>query len=110
MQITPTDKGALFAGAGVWSLIWLSIFKLDTIAKKFHVDRWVSKDKLLGKINHNKGITLLITEAINFGVHGASRPDAAIYALGGTFVNAIFVFIVNPIRFLIRREKGEVTL
>lgn len=104
MQITPTDKGSLIAGIGISSLAWLSLFKLDYLAKLLHVNRWVSQDKLFGWINKNKSISLLGTEVINFTVHGISKPDSVLFALGSTLVNVVFIFIVIPIRALTGKQ------
>jgi hypothetical protein len=93
MTITPTDKGALIAGAGIWSLFWASITKVDAIPI---VNRFVSKDGIFGWVRNNRSVTILCTEAINFGAHGVSRPDSALFALGGTVVNMVVVFLLLP--------------
>jgi hypothetical protein len=94
LVITPTDKGALVAGAGIWTLLWASITKIDAVPL---LNRFISRDKIFGWVRNNKSVTLLCTEAVNFGAHGISRPDSALFALGGTVVNAVMVFIVLPV-------------
>src|SRR3954468_22464511 len=98
MTLTPTDKGALFAGIGVSFLTWMSLFKLDSLAKLLHVTRWVSQERFFKKINDNKGVSILITEVINYTVHGISSPDSVIFAIGSTIVNALFIFVVLPVK------------
>lgn len=98
MTLTPTDKGAMFAGIGVSLLAWLSLFKLDSLAKILHVNRWVKQDALFRRINDNKGVSILCTELFNYAVHGISSPDSVIFAIGSTLVNAVFIFIVLPVK------------
>jgi hypothetical protein len=105
MNITPTDKGSLIAGVGVSSLAWLSMFKLDTMAKLCHVNRWVSQDKIFGWISRNKSLSILCTEVLNFGTHGITNPAGVLFALGSTIINSVFIFIVVPIRVKTRMEK-----
>jgi hypothetical protein len=102
MTITPTDKGAMIAGFGVWCLTWLTLFKLDQLPL---INRFFRKDKAMGWINRNKTVALICTEAINFGTHGVSHPDSALFALGGTIVNLFMVMLFIPWRC--RTTKSE---
>jgi hypothetical protein len=101
MTLTPTDKGSLFAGIGMWALLWGAVAKVDGIPI---VNRFINRDKIFRKISANKSVSLLITEGINFGVHGVSNPTGVIFALGGTIVNAILIFIVAP---FVTREQNK---
>lgn len=103
MTITPTDKGSLIAGIGISALAWLSLFKLDYLAKKCYISKWVTQEALFTWVNRNKSLSILGTEAINFGLHGISRPDSVLFALGSTIVNAVFIFIVVPIKVSMRK-------
>jgi hypothetical protein len=97
---TPTASSEVFAGAGLSGIGWSMIFKIDTIAKLFRCERWVSRERILAWINANKVVTLLSTELFNFGIHGVESPSGVTFALGSTFVNTIMIFIVIPIRQL----------
>lgn len=108
MTITPTDKGSLIAGVGISSLAWASIFKLDYLAKLMRINRWISQDRLFNWINGHKSITMLATEVVNFGVHGIGRPDSVLFALGSTIINGVCIFVVVPLRMMMKREKGLV--
>jgi hypothetical protein len=103
MQITPTDRGSVIAGIGISSLAWMSLFKLDYLAKITFTSRWISKDRLFGWINRNKSVSLLTTEVINVGVHGISKPESVLFALGSTIVNVIFIFVVIPIKMMTKK-------
>lgn len=108
MQLTPTDKGAGFAGIMLASIGWLSLFKLDHVAKLCHVDRWVKTDSLFNWITQstsNKALTLLVTEIINFSVHGVTNPASVLFACGSTIVNAFMIFVGLPLRMKIKRER-----
>lgn len=103
MFFTPTDKGALFGGAGMWALGWATLFKLDKLPI---VNRFFKREKSLLWINQNKVVTLMGTEFINFAIHGVSNPTGVLFALGGTFVNTIMVFFGVPLT-LRRQEKAR---
>lgn len=109
MQLTPTDKGAGFAGIMLASIGWLSLFKLDHVAELCHVDRWVKAERLFEWIirnYRNKAFTLLVTEIINFSVHGITNPASVLFACGSTVVNSFMIFIGLPIKMKISREKS----
>jgi hypothetical protein len=108
MTITPTNQGSLIAGIGMWALAWATVFKLDKIPI---VKSFFNKEKVFDWISDNstnKSLTLIITEFINFAIHGVSNPNGVIFALGGTMVNAFMIFIGLPYRQRQRRkEHGE---
>lgn len=108
MQLTPTDKGAAFAGIMLSSIAWLSLFKIDHVAKICRVDRWIKKDNLFDWITRstaNKALTLLVTEIINFTVHGVTNPASVLFASGSTVVNAFMIFVGLPLRSKAKRDK-----
>jgi hypothetical protein len=107
MQLTPTDKGAGLAGLVLASLGWLSLFKLDSLAELCHVNRWIKQEKIFGWITQSmktKSTALLITEIINFGVHGISSPAGVLFACGSTVINAFMIFVGLPLRMKAKRE------
>jgi hypothetical protein len=102
MFFTPTDKGSLFAGIGLWSLGWATVYKLETIPI---INRFFKREKLFQWIGNNKGTTLLITEFVNAAVHGISNPTGVIFMLGGTFINIFMVMIGIPMS--LRRNAAK---
>ena len=97
MNLTPSTKGSFLAGVGLWMLIWAALFKADDIAEAAHLERWVSSDHCLGWINRHKTTSLLTTELVNFG-HATTDPLGVTFALGGTLVNLLVIFILLPCR------------
>lgn len=102
---TPTAASAVTAGFGFSALVWAIALKLDTIAELFgfrnrsftrHVRQWV---------NRNKGLTLCITEVVNFSIHGITNPAAVTFAIGATIFNVIFVCLINPLICMRDRNK-----
>ena len=67
MLLTPTFVGLLLAGATFWTLIWAAIHKLDEIP---YIKEYTSTQQVLDWIEDNKGLALVITEGINFVLHG----------------------------------------
>lgn len=104
--LTPTASSSFFAGIGLWSVIWSAIYKLDKVAKLIRCDRWISKEATFAWIRDNKVISLLLTEIVNFGTHGITNPASTVFALGGTFVNIIMIFIVVPAQYMAKRAFG----
>jgi hypothetical protein len=47
--------------------------------------------------NAQKVVTLTLTEAVNYSVHGISSPLGVTFALGGTLLNAFMVMFIVPI-------------
>ena len=88
MLLTPTFVGLLLAGAAFWMLIWAAIHKLDEIA---YLKEVTSRKEVLDWIQGHKGLTLVITEGVNFLLHGLS-PHGVMFTLGGTIINFLMVF------------------
>jgi hypothetical protein len=86
--LTPTFVGLLLAGAAFWTLIWAAIHKLDEIP---YVKEFTSRQEVLDWIEDHKGLTLVITEGVNFLLHGLS-PHGVMFTLGGTIINFLMVF------------------
>ena len=105
-MFTPTASSSFFAGVGLWGVIWSAVYKIESVAKMFGLGRFVNKDAILSWISGHKVVTLLATEAINFGVHGIENPNSTTMALGGTITNLVMIFVVLPTRNLIRRLQS----
>lgn len=100
-MFTPTASSSFFAGIGLWSVVWSAVYKIESVAKLLGLGRFVNKERILAWMNSNKVVTLLTTEVINFGTHSPESPNSTAMALGGTLLNAIMIFVVLPIRFLL---------
>lgn len=112
MNLTPTDKGAGIAGIALSSLGWFSLFKMDHILELFRL-RWKPKEALFRWITRSyatKSLTLLITEVINFGVHGVTNPASVLFACGSTIVNAFMIFVGLPLHMRTRRERATISV
>lgn len=108
MNLTPTDKGAGIAGIALAGLGWFTLFKTDHIFEACHL-RWKLRDKIFNWITKSyatKSLTLLITEIVNFGVHGITNPASVLFAIGSTIVNTFMIFVGLPFHQRWRREKG----
>ena len=104
MSLTPTSQSSFIAGVGLWAVGWSALFKLDKIPLLKRLFTTSRKEATLNWMAHNKVVTLLGTEALNFGVHGISKATAVTLALGGTFMNLIMIFVWLPIR---QYRKGK---
>lgn len=104
MIFTPSAQSSAAAGFGLWAVGWSALFKLDKIPLFKRLFTTKRKDATLDWMADNKVVTLLGTEAVNFGVHGVSNPLAVTFALGGTLCNLLMIFIYLPIRKF-RRAK-----
>jgi hypothetical protein len=106
-SFTPTATSAAVAGFSFWALVWAIALKLDTVASLFGF-RSKSYSKMVQRwINNNKGLTLCITEVVNFSIHGVTNPAAVVFAVGGTAFNFLFVLFINPI-LCFRWKKNKI--
>lgn len=108
MQLTPTDKGAGLAGIALATIGWASLFKLNSVAKLLRLDRWVDQEKVFDWIAHNRGLSILITEIVNFSVHGIESASSVLFACGSTVVNILVIFVLLPLRAKARNEKVRI--
>lgn len=88
MLLTPTFVGLLLAGAAFWTLVWAAIHKLDEIP---YLKEISTTQEVLDWIERHKGLTLVITEGVNFLLLGLS-PHGVMFTLGGTIINFLMVF------------------
>jgi len=108
MNLTPSTKGSFLAGIGLWALIWAALFKADDIAEAVHLEQWVRSEHCLGWINRHKSTSLLTTELVNFS-HATTDPLGVTFALGGTLVNLLVIFILLPCRNRLFHRTARVT-
>ena len=73
MNLTPSQKGSFLAGVGLWVLIWASVWKADDIAEAMRIQRWFNSARCIRWIGRHKSTSLLGTELVNYGTHGASE-------------------------------------
>ena len=107
MSFTPSAKSSFVAGIGLWAVGWSALFKLDKIPLVKRLVTLDRKERMFDWMTDNKVVTLLATEACNFGVHGVSNPNSVTFALGGTFWNILMIFAWLPFRKY-RRRKAQI--
>ena len=107
MSLTPSTKGSFLAGIGLWCLIWASLFKADEIAQAGGFQRWVSSDRCLRWIRNHKSTSLIGTELCNYA-HTGLDPLGVTFALGGTLVNMLVIYLLLPM--LERTKRGGTAL
>ena len=110
MNLTPSSKGSFFAGIGLWCMFWAALFKADEIAAACRCERWDSLDRCLGWIRKHKSTSLLGTELFNYGTHGISDPLGVTFALGGTLVNVLMIYVLLPMREKARQGAALLNL
>jgi hypothetical protein len=107
MNLTPSTKGSFIAGVGLWVLLWASLFKADEIAQAGGFQRWVSSDRCLRWIRNHKSTSLIGTEIVNYS-HTGVDPLGVTFALGGTLVNVLVIYVLLPM--LDRARRGGAVL
>ena len=107
MNLTPSSRSSFIAGAGLWCLIWAAFFKSVVIAQAAGVLRWFSSDRSLRWIRNHKSTSLLGTELVNY-THTGLDPLGVAFALGGTLVNVLVIFLLLPMRE--RAKRGSTVL
>ena len=95
MLLTPSMIGALLAGICLWLLFWAALHKIEEIP---YVRDCLSTGQCLDWIQQRPGLTLLLTEATNYLVHGISSPIGVGFAMGGTVINILFIYGYIPCR------------
>ena len=107
MSLTPSTKGSFLAGIGLWCLIWASLFKADEIAQAGGFQHWVSSDRCLRWIRNHKSTPLIGTEPCNYA-HTGLDPLGVTFALGGTLVNVLVIYLLLPM--LEKAKRGGTAL
>ena len=103
MTLTPSTKGAIIGGIGLWLLAWAALFKSDEIAEAVRVQRWFSSERCLDWIRKHKSTSLLSTELVNYA-HTGLDPLGVAFALGGTLVNSVMILVLLPLRAKAKRR------
>ncbi len=104
MSLTPSTKGSFLAGIGLWCLLWLSLSKADEIAEAGGFQRWVSSDRCLRWIGEHKSTSLIGTELCNYA-HTGLDPLGVTFALGGTLVNVLMIYLLLPMWDRAKRSR-----
>ena len=102
MTLTPSTKGSFIAGVGLWCLIWAALFKADDIAQAGGLQRWVSSERCFRWIRNHKSTSLIGTELCNYS-HTGLDPLGVTFALGGTLVNVLVIYVLLP---MLNRARG----
>jgi hypothetical protein len=97
MLLTPTMIGAVLAGICLWTLFWGALHKIEEIP---YVRDFLTTNDCLDWIQQRPGLTILMTEAVNYLAHGTS-PIGVGFAMGGTIVNMLAVYGYIPSRGLL---------
>jgi hypothetical protein len=98
MTVTPTATSGFLSGAGLWSLFWTMLFKIELIAKYLGCKGLVSRDAIFNWVRYNKALTLIMTEVANLMMHlkALSSPNLMTFVLGGTVANMAWIFGIIP--------------
>ena len=110
MNVTPSSRASFLSGIGLWCLFWAALFKVDDIAAAGGFERWISLDRCLSWIRRHKSTSLLGTELFNYGTHGISDPLGVTFALGGTLVNVLMIYVLLPMREKAKRGAALLNL
>ena len=97
MIFTPSATSSFSAGAVFWGMIWRTLGKLNELAHFMGFKKSNPRQTVLRWINTHRVVTITLTEAVNYSVHGISSPLGGVFALGGTMVNAFMVTFIVPI-------------
>ena len=97
MTFTPSATSSFSAGAVFWGMVWATLGKLDELVHFVGFKKSNPRQTVLRWINDHKVVTITLTEAVNYSVHGISSPIGVVFALGGTMVNAFMVTFIVPI-------------
>ena len=98
MVVTPTATSGFLSGAGLWSLAWSVVFKIETICEFMGMKGMISRDAIFDWVSHNKGVTLIGTEVVNLAMHykALSSPNLMSFVLGGTMANIGWICGIIP--------------
>ena len=107
MTFTPSATSSFSAGAVFWAMVWATLAKLDELVHFLGFRNSYPRRKALRWIKAHKVVTVTLTEAVNYSVHGVSSPLGVTFALGGTLVNIFTVTFIVPIWCRLSRLEGR---
>jgi hypothetical protein len=111
--LTPSASSAGLAGSTFWGLIWVTITKLNVVTQKYSWTRRLNGERFMDWVSESfdhKVITLMITEFINYAIHGITNPAGVVFAIGGTITNTFVIFVALPVRRWRRLRSGKLKL
>jgi len=97
MTLTPSANSSFSAGVVFWGLVWATLGKVNELAHFVGFKKANPRQTVLCWINAHRVVTVTLTEAINYSVHGISSPLGVTFAIGGTLVNCFMVAFIVPI-------------
>jgi hypothetical protein len=83
MTFTPSATSSFSAGAVFWGMVWATLGKLNELAHFVGFKKAHPRQTVLRWINAHKVVTITLTEAVNYSVHGISSPLGVTFALAG---------------------------
>ena len=96
---TPSASSSFIAGIGLWALFWGILSHLNQVGRVIGLGRFIHQDRILDWMTEHKAMTLMTTEVINLGSHGWGMDALGVtFAMGGTFINAIVIYLMLPLR------------
>ena len=98
MLLTPSMTAALLAGFCLWLMFWAALHKIGDIP---YVRDSLSTKKCFDWIQQRPGLTILLTEAVNYLFHNLTSPVGVGFAIGGTAINLLFVYAYIPSRSVV---------
>lgn len=111
--LTPSASSAGIAGGTFWGLVWVTVSKINKVTQRWSLLRWLDGEHFMDWVAESldhKIITLMITEFINYAIHGITNPASVIFAVGGTCTNTVVIFGVLPVRRWRRLRSGKIRL
>lgn len=104
MVLTPSTTSGGIAGFTFWGMVWIAIGHVTDIGRLFHIPaRFCDSKHIFRWVLEHKGLAILCSELINYGIHGVKSSTGVVFALGGTLANAFAIFGVLP---LVNKIKG----
>ena len=97
-MITPTAMSALISGAVLWCFLWSAARHVDRVPILKDYVSWAEMEAWVKK---NPQLCLIITELFNILMHGMDA-HAILFNLGGTLVNAAYIYGVLPTAGVLR--------
>ena len=97
-MLTPTAMSALISGAVLWCFLWSAARHVDRVPILKDYVSWAAMEAWVKK---KPRLCLIITELFNILMHGMDA-HAILFNLGGTLVNAAYIYGVLPTTSVLR--------